>query len=572
MMQQTTRHALLSLRRVAVTKAPVKHMSLLGQLPPSFNEPVKDYPKGSPARDSLLQECERVRSEVVDIPVVIGGKEYFTGDVVEQRMPTDHGVTIARVHHANRELIEQGIESAVSSRREWEMMDWVHRAAVFLKAADIMTSIKRDRIIATTMLGQGKTAFQAEIDAAAETADFFRFAAHAVQENIAVQPKHHSPMVWNRMEYRALEGFIAGIPPFNFTAIGANLGATPAIMGNVVLWKPSDTAALSNYEMFKIMREAGIPDGVINFVPAQGPLFGEVTLSHRDLAAVNFTGSTQTFNHIWKTVANNLEHFRTYPRVIGECGGKNFHFVHPSADVANVVANTVRSAFEYQGQKCSACSRVYVPRSMWQEFKDGMLSAMKDIRMGQPDDFSSFVTAVIDDKAFKKISGFVDFANQSSDVEVLAGGSYDDSRGYFVEPTFVRVDDPRNKLMEEEIFGPVLTAYVYDDDCDLNEMLELVDSTSPYGLTGAIFASDRSVVESSMRGLRHAAGNIYINVKSTGSVVGQQPFGGARRSGTNDKAGASSYLLRFTSVQSIKECLATTPDWKYPHMLGDMEE
>ncbi|EGD79871.1 aldehyde dehydrogenase 4 family [Salpingoeca rosetta] len=546
----------------SVSRRPLSHTTVL---PPISNEPVREYPPESEERMELLAACARVRSETVDIPCVINGKEVFTGNTIEQRACSDHQHAVARVHLASPELIQEAIDTSLSVREEWEQLDFEHRAAVFLKAADLLSTKFRNEVLAATMIGQGKNMFQAEIDAAAEAADFYRFGVKYANEIYAEQPAHHAQHVWNRVEYRGLEGFVAGIPPFNFTAIGANLGATPAIMGNVVLWKPSENAALSNYVVFKALREAGLPDGVVNFVPAAGPTFGDKIVSSPDLAAISFTGSTRTFNTLWKGVADNLDKYKTYPRLVGECGGKNFHYVHNTADLDNAVYSTIRSAFEYQGQKCSACSRLYVPESMWPEFRDRMLDCMRDIQVGEPDDFKTFMTAVIDEKAFDKIVSYINYAKESSEMEVLAGGEADKSVGWFVQPTLVQSTNPHSKLMEEEIFGPVITAYVYPDD-QWEETLDLVNKTSPYGLTGSIFSADRSVIDTGLKKLRHAAGNIYINAKSTGSVVGQQPFGGARRSGTNDKAGASSYLARFTSMQAAKECLLYLDDWKYDHM------
>jgi len=536
-------------------------------LPPVYNEPVWDYVKGvdDDNRANIREACQVVRNETVDIPCVINGEEIYSGNTVDQLAPSQHELTIARIHHADEAMIKRAIDGAVEARKEWELMPWEHRAAVFLRAADMLTTEYRFRALATTMIGQGKNVYQAEIDAAAEAADFFRFGVHYANEILHQQPEHHAAHVWNRLTYRALEGFVAAVPPFNFTAIGANLGACPAIMGNSVLWKPTETAALSNFTIFQILREAGIPDGVIQFVPSYGPTFGDTVAADPRLAAINFTGSTKTFDHLTQLVASRVSTYNTYPRLIGECGGKNFHWLHESADVEDTVNGTIRSAFEYQGQKCSACSRVYVPRSLWPEYKAGMIEALKELRVGQPDEFSSFMTAVIDEKSFDKISGYIEHARQSDDYEILFGGECDKSTGYFIQPTMIQTTDPKSRLMQEEIFGPVVTAYVYEDE-DWESCLQTVNETSPYGLTGAVYARDRSVIDTSLRVLHHAAGNIYINAKSTGSVVGQQPFGGARRSGTNDKAGAANYLLRFTSIQSAKECLYRLPDWRYEYM------
>eukprot|EP00730_Choanoeca_flexa_P015170 TRINITY_DN6901_c0_g1_i1.p1 TRINITY_DN6901_c0_g1~~TRINITY_DN6901_c0_g1_i1.p1 ORF type:complete len:645 (+),score=187.75 TRINITY_DN6901_c0_g1_i1:69-2003(+) len=537
-------------------------------LPPVFNEPVVEYFPGTEERAKLLEACHEVKSNTVDVPCVVNGEAILTGDVVPQLMPSDHGTVIANVHQATPEIIRDAIKGALAAQAQWERTPFENRAAVFLRAADLLSTEFRYKALATTMMGQGKTAQQAEIDAVAEAADFFRFGVHYANEILAQQPEHHAQHVWNRLDYRALEGFVAAVPPFNFTAIGANLGSCPAIMGNVILWKPSNTAALSNHVIFEILREAGMPDGVMQFVPSDGPTFGNTCLADPNLAAINFTGSTKTFDLLWRQVGDNLSKYKTYPRMIGECGGKNYHWVHPSADLNNVIHGTIRSAFEYQGQKCSACSRVYLPESLWDEFQSTMLKEMADIKMGQPDDFEAFMTAVIDKTSFDKITGYLDHAKQSDEFEVLSGGNADDSKGYFVEPTLIRTSNPHSKLMEEEIFGPVVTAYVYKDD-EWESTLDLVNNTSPYGLTGSVYAKDRYVITKALEALRHTAGNIYINAKSTGSVVGQQPFGGARRSGTNDKAGASNYLLRFTSIQSAKECLTNVDDWRYAHMSNE---
>jgi 1-pyrroline-5-carboxylate dehydrogenase len=413
------------------------------------------------------------------------------------------------------------------------------------------------------MIGQGKTAFQAEIDATCELIDFYRYAVQAAMEMYQTQPIHNPPRTWNRLEYRGLEGFVASISPFNFTAIGGNLGGTPALMGNVILWKPSDAAILSNWYVFKVLREAGVPDGVINFLPTKPSLFGDTVTSSPHLAAVNFTGSARTFKHLWKQIGANIDIYKVYPRMVGECGGKNYHLVHETADVESVVNGTIRSGFEYSGQKCSACSRVYVPESLWPQIKESLISEVNKLKVGPGEDFTSFTSSVIDAASFEKISGYLDYARTSNTCNVLVGGSGDKSVGYFIEPTVIQVTDPKDKLMEEEIFGPVVSVYVYPND-KFEETLTLIDSTSPYALTGAIYARDRYVIQKAMNVLRNSAGNFYLNDKSTGSVVGQQPFGGSRQSGTNDKSGAQSYVYKWVSPMAIKETFVPMTTWGYP--------
>ncbi|XP_064385125.1 delta-1-pyrroline-5-carboxylate dehydrogenase, mitochondrial-like [Halichondria panicea] len=534
-------------------------------VPNITNEPILNFAPGSKERNDVIKALEELRTEVEEIPCVIGGQKIFTGDIKKQVSPYDHQRVVAHYHHASKEHIQLAIDAAMAARKEWERTPFEHRAGIFLRMADLLATKYRPMVIATTMVGQGKTVLQAEIDAACEVIDFFRFAVLYAAEMYGDQPKHHSPNTWNRIEYRGMEGFVAAVTPFNFTAIGTNLSMTPTLMGNVSVWKPSNTAILSNYFVFKVFQEAGMPDGVCNFVPTTGPNFGDTITASPHLAAVSFTGGTDTFTHLWKQVADNVGVYRTFPRLVGECGGKNYHLIHPSAkeDTDSIAYCSVRSAFEYSGQKCSACSRMYVPESLWPEIRDKMVAVVKEMHVLSAEDFRSFTSAVIDAKSFKNIKGYLDFAHSSSDCNVLVGGNADDSVGYFVEPTIVQVTDPKNKLMEEEIFGPVLTVYVYPDK-DTDAVLDLVDNTSPYGLTGSIFSRDRAYVEKVMRELRQSAGNFYINDKSTGSVVGQQPFGGARLSGTNDKAGAPQFVQRWTSPQSIKETTVPYADWSYP--------
>ncbi|XP_077433558.1 delta-1-pyrroline-5-carboxylate dehydrogenase, mitochondrial isoform X3 [Vanacampus margaritifer] len=464
-----------------------------------------------------------------------------------------------------RDLIHKAIAASVAARREWDLKPVQDRAAVLFKAADVISGPKRGEVLAKTMIGQGKTVIQAEIDAAAELVDFFRFNAKHAVELEATQPLNAEGST-NSAIYRGLEGFVAAVAPFNFTAIGGNLAATPAVMGNVVLWKPSDTAMSASYAVYRILRECGLPPDIIQFLPADGPVFGDAVTSSEHLAGINFTGSVPTFKRLWKQVAHNLDVYRTFPRLAGECGGKNFHFVHKSADARSVANGTVRAAFEYGGQKCSACSRMYVPAGMWPDVKRQLLHALQQMRVGDPvEDFGAFFSAVIDHKSFSRIKKCLDDAKSSPELEVIAGGNCDDSKGYFVEPTVITTKDPRHPIMAQEIFGPVLTVYVYPDD-DYKEVLSLVDRTSPYALTGSVFALDTSVLDEASKILRNAAGNFYINDKSTGSVVAQQPFGGARASGTNDKPGGPHYVLRWTSPQMVKETHVPLTEWKYPYM------
>ncbi|KAL5491336.1 hypothetical protein EMCRGX_G016608 [Ephydatia muelleri] len=532
-------------------------------VPNAYNEPVLSFGPGSSERTSLKKTLDSMKDRVEDIPCVIGGKEIFSGNIQKQVAPFDHKRVVANIHYASKDMIVQAIEAAMKARPGWDAMPLEQRAAVFLKAADLITTKYRMEVLATTMLGQAKTAFQAEIDATCELADFLRFGVQYAMEIHKSQPSLHSNRTWNRTVYRGLEGFVAAISPFNFTAIGGNLVSSPALMGNVVLWKPSDTAMLSNWTVFKVLREAGVPDGVINFVPANGPLFGDVVVSSPHLAAINFTGSTRTFKHLWGQVGKNIDSYRTYPRLVGECGGKNFHYVHPSADPETVVNSSIRSAFEYSGQKCSAASRMYIPESLWPQVRDGMVTIMKKMKIGSPEDFTSFTSAVIDEAAFKRIAQYIDLAKSNSELKILVGGVANDSVGYFIEPTLIQTTNPKHRIFEEEIFGPVLSVYVYHDK-DWESVLHLVDETSPYGLTGSVFARDRAAIQKASAVLRNSAGNFYINDKSTGAVVGQQPFGGARASGTNDKAGAAPYLLRWVSPVTIKETFVPITDWSYP--------
>ncbi|XP_006068179.3 delta-1-pyrroline-5-carboxylate dehydrogenase, mitochondrial isoform X2 [Bubalus bubalis] len=529
------------------------------------NEPVLAFTQGSPERDALRKALKELKGRTEAIPCVVGDEEVWTSDVRYQASPFNHGHKVAKFCYADQALLHRAIGAALAARKEWDLKPVADRAQVFLKAADLLSGPRRAEVLAKTMVGQGKTVIQAEIDAAAELIDFFRFNAKFAVELEGEQPLSVPPST-NSMLYRGLEGFVAAISPFNFTAIGGNLAGAPALMGNVVLWKPSDTAMLASYAVYRILREAGLPPNIIQFVPADGPTFGDTVTSSEHLCGINFTGSVPTFKHLWKQVAQNLDRFRTFPRLAGECGGKNFHFVHRSADVDSVVSGTLRSAFEYGGQKCSACSRLYAPRSLWPQIKGRLLEELGGIKVGNPaEDFGTFFSAVIDAKSFGRIRKWLEHARSSPSLTILAGGQCDDSVGYFVEPCIVETKDPQDPIMKEEIFGPVLAVYVYPDE-EYKETLRLVDSTTSYGLTGAVFAQDKDVLREATELLRNAAGNFYINDKSTGSVVGQQPFGGARASGTNDKPGGPHYVLRWTSPQVIKETHGPLGDWRYPYM------
>jgi len=521
----------------------------------------------------LAAALKAVRSTVVDVPVVVGDKAIFTDDVVEQVIPSDHKHVIARIHQAKPEHIREAIEAAKRVRGAWEAISPEHRMGAFLRAADKIATQHRDHMNAVTMLGTGKNVRQAEIDCIAEQADFLRMGCNFYEEILKMQPPLSSSGSWNRMEYRGLEGFVAAISPFNFCAIGTNLNTAPALMGNVTLWKPSNTAALENYVAFQILREAGLPPGVINFTPCSPETFQEA-INSPDLAGIHFTGSTNTFRTLWKAVANNIENYRSFPRLVGETGGKNFHLIRPNADRMTALMQTVRSAFEYQGQKCSAASRLYVPKSVWEgrvnsnrgTFKEELVSMADQLSMGQPDDFSVFLTAVIDEKAYDRINAALERARADQACKILTSRTPDKSVGYFIPPTVIETTDPRSETMRVELFGPVLTVYVYDDKMPLEDLCKLIDTTTPYGLTGSIFSSCQFELRKCEKLLRHACGNLYLNDKSTGAVVGEQPFGGSRLSGTNDKAGSVLNMLRWTSPQSVKEAGTVLECYKYPHM------
>ena len=532
------------------------------RVPPPTNDPIRSYEPGSAERASIKARLDALASDKVDIPIIIGGQEIRTGDTAPVVMPHDHHHVLGTFHKATPEHVREAIEAAVAAQAEWARWPFDDRAAILLKAAELLRTSWRDTINGATMLGQSKTIFQAEIDAACEIVDFFRFNVHYGQELLSEQPISDNTM-WNQVEYRGLEGFVYAVTPFNFTSIAANLPSAPALMGCAVVWKPASIAMLSAYYLMKLFEAAGMPPGVINFVPGDAAAISNVCLSHRDLAGVHFTGSTEVFNSMWKTIGASMSGYRSYPRIVGETGGKDFIIAHPSADPTALAVAAVRGAYEFQGQKCSAASRLYVPRSMWRTVRDQMVAMIDDIRMGDVRDFRNFMGAVIDKRAFEKITGYIDYAREHATI--TAGGKSDNSRGYFVRPTLIEASDPAFKTLREEIFGPVLTAYAYDDD-RWAETLKLVDCTSPYALTGAVFSQDRKAVAEAASALRYAAGNFYINDKPTGAVVGQQPFGGARASGTNDKAGSKLNLVRWVSARTIKENFHPPRQYSYPFM------
>jgi 1-pyrroline-5-carboxylate dehydrogenase len=505
-----------------------------------------------------------MQSRQIEVPLIIGGQEIKTGNLAEIRMPHNHAVKLGVYHKAGEKEVHMAIEAALEAWKNWSEMPWEHRASIFLKAADLLAGPWRPTLNAATMLGQSKTIHQAEIDSAAETIDFWRFNVHYMASLMSDQPYSPSGM-WNRVEYRPLEGFVFAVTPFNFTSIAANLPTAPAMVGNVVLWKPASTAVYSAYYVMQLLKEAGLPDGVINFVPGPGAQVGNPALASPDLAGIHFTGSTAVFQRMWQTVGETIRQRKYYPRIVGETGGKDFIFAHHSAKVDEMVVAAIRGAFEYQGQKCSAASRAYIPASIWPEFKEKLVAQIGQINMGDPTDLTNFMAAVIDRAAFDSIKGYIDYARDADEAEIIIGGNCDNSRGYFIEPTVILTTDPKFKTMAEEIFGPVLTVYVYDDD-KFEETLALCDTTSPYALTGCIWAQDRYALIKMSDALRHAAGNFYLNDKPTAAVVGQQPFGGGRASGTNDKAGSAINMLRWMSIRTLKETMIPPTDWRYPHM------
>ena len=532
------------------------------RVPPPVNDPVRSYAPGSPEKAELKARLKAMAGERIEIPLVIGGKEVRSGDKAQAVMPHDHRHVLADWHKASRDHVQQAIEAARQAHREWSRWPWEDRAAVVLKAAELLATSWRQTLNAATMLGQSKTAFQAEIDSAAELVDFWRFNPHYAQELYAEQPISTSAM-WNQLEYRPLEGFVYAVTPFNFTSIGGNLPTAPALMGNTVVWKPASSAIPSAWQIMKILEAAGMPPGVVNFVPGNAVTVSETVLTHRDFAGLHFTGSTEVFNAMWKTIGESMSGYRSYPRIVGETGGKDFIVAHASADSQALAVAIARGGFEYQGQKCSAASRVYVPRSRWADVRDRTVAILRDMKMGDVTDFRNFMGAVIDKKAFDKISEYL--ADAKKNATIIHGGGTNGEKGYFVEPTLVEAKDPGYRLLCEEIFGPVVTVWVYPDE-KWEDTLRVVDETSPYALTGAVFAQDRGAVRQAAAALRQAAGNFYVNDKPTGAVVGQQPFGGARGSGTNDKAGSKLNLVRWVSARTIKETFNPPLDYRYPFM------
>ena len=534
------------------------------KLPYPKNEPVLSYAPNSAEKIELKAMLKKMKSEEIDIPMVIDGKEVRTNELISIHPPHELAHTLGHYHKGDESHVHQAIEAAMNAKESWEMMPWEHRAAIFLKAAELLAGPFRQRLNAATMLGQSKNAYQAEIDAACELIDFFRFNVHYMTQIYQGQPDSASG-IWNRSQYRPLEGFVFAVTPFNFTSIAGNLPAAPALMGNVVVWKPASTQVYSAHVLMDLFREAGLPDGVINLVYTDGPPAGNMCFAHPDFAGIHFTGSTGTFNFMWKTIGENMSNYKSYPRIVGETGGKDFVMAHPSADVQALVVALARGAFEYQGQKCSAASRAYVPSNLWDEVKKGLVEMVNSFKMGVVDDFRNFINAVIDEKSFDKIAAYIDDAKKDDTTEIIAGGTYSKEKGYFIAPTIIHTQNPKSATMCDELFGPVLTIYVYNEN-KFDETLEILDNTSPYALTGAIFSQDRQAIVDASYKLRNAAGNFYINDKPTGAVVNQQPFGGARASGTNDKAGSYLNLVRWISPRSIKENFNPPKDYRYPFL------
>lgn len=536
-------------------------------VPVPKNEPVLSYAPGSKERDLLKKALQEARSQVLDIPMYIGGDEVRTNNKKPLSPPHNHKHILGYFHFGDKQHVEQAINAALGAKELWTNLDWEHRASIFLKAAELLAGPYRYKINAATMLGQSKNAFQAEIDSACELIDFLRYNVYFMSQIYHEQPES-SAGIWNRMEYRPLEGFVFALTPFNFTAIAGNLPTSAAMMGNTVVWKPANTQIYAANVIMQVLKEAGLPDGVINLIYVSGPDAGDVIFNHKDFAGIHFTGSTGVFQGMWKTIGNNIQKYKSYPRIVGETGGKDFIMVHKSANAKEVATAMSRGAFEYQGQKCSAASRCYIPSNLWDDVKKYVLEDLKSFKMGGTEDFGNFINAVIDEKAFDSITGYIETARKNPMNEIIAGGKYDKSKGYFIEPTIIETKDPSSITMCEEIFGPVLTVYVYHEE-NFEQTLELVDSTSPYALTGSILAKDRYAIELATKKLSNAAGNFYINDKPTGAVVGQQPFGGARGSGTNDKAGAKVNLLRWVSLRTIKETFVPPVDYRYPFLDRD---
>jgi len=538
------------------------------QITKAVNEPILSFEAGSPERANLQAKYDEMATQTIDIPLIIDGKEIKTGDTGNCIMPHNHQHVLATYHNAGEAEVIQAIDAAMKSWKTWSKTSLEERTKIFRKAAELLQGPWRDTINAATMLNQSKNAFQAEVDAACELIDFFNFNAQYAEEITANQPLISPEGMHNHLEYRPLEGFVFAITPFNFTSIAGNLPSGPAIMGNVALWKPASSAVLPCYYIMKMLEEAGLPAGVINFIPGSGGKVGNPVLSNSNLAGVHFTGSTATFHHIWKTIGKNIDKYKTYPRIVGETGGKDFCLAHDSVDIDELSTAMIRGAFEFQGQKCSAMSRAYIPTTIWDDLKNKYLSELETVKVGSPRDFTNFMNAVIDKPAFDSITSYINYAKESDDAEIISGGTYDDSKGYFIQPTTILTTDPHFKTMEEEIFGPVLTIYLYNPT-DWNSIIDLVDSTSPYALTGCIMGKDRESLDEAKDRLAHSAGNFYINDKPTGAVVGQQPFGGSRASGTNDKAGSQLNLYRWLSLRTVKETFDTPKDYRYPFLQED---
>ena len=534
------------------------------EVPIPINEPVKDYIDGSHEKKELIETISSMKKNKVDIPMIIGGKDIRTSKKINIKSPHNHELELGTFSEGDSSHVNMAIDAALNAKKEWSAMSWQSRASIFLKAAELIAGPYRSKINATTMLGQSKNIFQAEVDAACEFIDFLNFNASYMEEIYKNQPESSDGM-WNRMEYRPLEGFIFAISPFNFTSIAGNLCASPALMGNTIIWKPAYPQVYSANIIMEIFKEAGLPDGVINIIYVDGPVAGDIIFKHEDFAGLHFTGSTAVFKNLWKEIGNNINNYKSYPRIVGETGGKDFIIAHNSADPIEVSTAIVRGCFEFQGQKCSAPSRVYIANSIWEDVKSKLVNDINNINVGDPEDFKNFMNAVIDEKAFKKITSYIDAGKKDADLELLIGGTYNDSKGYFIDPTVFITKNPNNTLMEEEIFGPVTCIYVYEDE-KYEETLKLVDNTSPYALTGAVFAKEQVAIDLANKLLEYAAGNFYINDKPTGAVVGQQPFGGGRASGTNDKAGSYLNLLRWVSPRTIKEVYNTPKDYRYPFM------